>query len=161
EFASKYGPPTLKVLKGVGGVLKDMAAFGMSVVKFLWEYKEVIAVVLVGLLTYKTAVVATRVAETALALWRGRHLIVMYAVTVAQRAHTAPMKANGPGLVITAITLLVAGLVLAYKKSDTFRAVVNKAWASIKTGLAAAWSYIKPVLSAFADFLGKIIPPVL
>lgn len=48
------------------------------------------------------------------------------AMTVAQRALNVAMRANPIGLIITALTLLVGGLVLAYNKSDTFRSLVNR-----------------------------------
>jgi hypothetical protein len=45
--------------------------------------------------------------------------------TIAQKIFNAAMRANPIGLIITAIALLVAGLVLAYKKSETFRRIVD------------------------------------
>lgn len=70
------------------------------------------------------------------------------AQAAAQRVLNLAMKANPIGLIITAITLLVAGLVLAYKKSDTFRAIVQKAgeigakaigWIVDKVGDLVGW----------------------
>jgi phage-related protein len=61
------------------------------------------------------------------------------ATTAAQKAMTAgqwalnvAMRANPIGLVITAITLLVAGFIYAYKKSETFRNIVNGALGAVK-----------------------------
>lgn len=67
----------------------------------------------------------------------------------------------GPvGLIVTGLAALTAGLVYAYKHSETFRNIVDGAWDSVKgLGLAIwdigkkylpiAWDYIKD----FADFL--------
>lgn len=52
--------------------------------------------------------------------------VVTKVSTVAQRALNLVMRANPIGLVVTALALLVGGLILAYKKSETFRAIVNK-----------------------------------
>lgn len=154
DLGSKYGPKVASVLGDVAGALQGTAKFLGRVVKFAWDYKDVLAVLAVGLLAYKGHLIATRVAETALALWRGRQLIAMYAVTVAQGAMNAVMAANPISLVIIALTALGAGLVIAYKKSETFRNIVNGTWAAIKAGLSAAWSFIQPILSSFADWVG-------
>jgi phage-related protein len=54
------------------------------------------------------------------------------ASAAAQRILNAAMKANTLGLIIVGITLLVAGFVLAYKKSETFRRIVNGALGAVK-----------------------------
>ncbi|MEB7779266.1 peptidoglycan DD-metalloendopeptidase family protein [Mammaliicoccus fleurettii] len=49
-----------------------------------------------------------------------------------------------------AIAALVGGFVLAYKHSETFRNVVNKAFDSVKNGITVVVNYVKPMLmSAF------------
>lgn len=58
-------------------------------------------------------------------------------VTTAQWALNAAMRANPIGLVITALTLLVGGFILAYKKSETFRAIVNGALGGVKVAMGA------------------------
>ena len=69
------------------------------------------------------------------------------AITAAQWLLNAAMSANPIGLVVIALTALVGGLVLAYNKSETFRAIVTAAWEGIKNAAAAAWSgFIKPAL---------------
>jgi len=55
-----------------------------------------------------------------------------YAMAVGQRVLNAAMKANPIGLVITALTLLVGGLIYAYRKSETFRNIVNGAFGAVK-----------------------------
>ncbi|HSX66675.1 hypothetical protein [Nocardioides sp.] len=60
------------------------------------------------------------------------------AVGVAVRFATGPF-----GLVMLAIAAVVAIMVVAYKRSDTFRAIVDKAFAAIKRGAALLWAGIK------------------
>lgn len=52
--------------------------------------------------------------------------------TVAQKLMNAAMKANLIGIIITGLTLLVGGFILAYKKSETFRNIVNGALGAVK-----------------------------
>ena len=74
------------------------------------------------------------------------------------------MKANPIGLVVTAIGLLVAGLILAYNNSETFRNILDKVFGVVKKvvdflrpigaayfdGLKLAFNAIKTVLSGYA-----------
>jgi TP901 family phage tail tape measure protein len=64
--------------------------------------------------------------------------------TVAQNALNTALRANPIGLVITVLALLAAGLVTAYKNSETFRGIVNGVWAALKVGL----STLSPITSA-------------
>ena len=53
-------------------------------------------------------------------------------LAVAQVGLNAVLKANPIGLVVAALAALAAGLVTAYKTSETFRNAVNSAFASVK-----------------------------
>lgn len=55
----------------------------------------------------------------------------------AMKALNLVLRANPIGLVITAIGLLVAGLVIAYKKSETFRRIVDGAFRAVAS--AGEW----------------------
>src|SRR5699024_6536892 len=80
---------------------------------------------------------------------------VTRAMAIAQRLFNNALRANPIGIVITALALLGAGMVLAYKKSETFRRIVNAAWASIKKAASAtvgwfrntAWPWMKAVFT--------------
>lgn len=93
------------------------------------------------------AMLATRAATLAV---RGATMAWM----AAQWLLNAALTANPIGLIIAAIALLVAGVVIAYKKSDTFRAIVDGLWASIKV----AWSWVTKIVGAVADFYLKWTP---
>lgn len=56
-------------------------------------------------------------------------------MALAQKALNLAMRMNPIGLVITALLLLGTGLVLAYKKSATFRAIVQGAFAGVKVAM--------------------------
>lgn len=77
----------------------------------------------------------------------------------AQVAFNLALRANPIGLVVTAIALLIAGLVLAYKKSATFRSIVNSvkdagvsAFREIGSWITKAINLVKDVI----DWISKI-----
>src|SRR5690554_2501636 len=73
--------------------------------------------------------------------------IASNAWAVAQWALNAAMSANPIGLIVVAIAALVAGLVLAYKKSETFRNIVHGALNAV--GAAATWLWEKAIKPAW------------
>jgi phage-related protein len=58
------------------------------------------------------------------------------------------MAANPITLVILAIVALVAIFVLAWKNSETFRAIVTGAWEAIKTASVAVFNFLKGFIHA-------------
>ena len=66
------------------------------------------------------------------------------------------LVANPIGLTVLGIVALGTALVVAYKKSETFRNIVNGAFSAIVTGVTAVWNGIKtflqPVIKAITDF---------
>ncbi|AYR03174.1 tape measure protein [Gordonia phage Octobien14] len=72
---------------------------------------------------------------------------------VAQRVLNAAMSANPVGIVITLLAALVAGLIYAYKNSETFRNIVQGAWEGIKVAAQFCWEVLKSVFG----FLGEVI----
>lgn len=86
-----------------------------------------------GLLKYAAS---TRIVTALTKTWTA----VTWLLTAAQTALTGPI-----GLTILAVGLLTAGFVIAYKKSETFRDVVNGAWNVVKSGGGKMWGALKPV----------------
>ncbi|SDL32934.1 phage tail tape measure protein [Streptomyces indicus] len=76
---------------------------------------------------------------------------------VAQGILNAVMSANPVGLIIVGILALGAALVVAYQKSETFRAIVQGAWQGIQTAASVAWnSFLKPALSGIWSALQAV-----
>lgn len=73
----------------------------------------------------------------ALGVWAVNAAAKAYAAT--QAALNIVMSANPIALVVLAIAGLVAGIVIAYKKSETFRNAVNGVWGALKT----AFTWVK------------------
>jgi len=68
----------------------------------------------------------------------------------------AAMEANPIGLVVVAIAALVAGVILAYKHSDTFRTIVQKAGQVAVDAFHAVVDAVGPVVRIIRDVLGPI-----
>lgn len=76
--------------------------------------------------------------------------------TVAQRGLNTAMKANVIGIVVVALALLVAGLVIAYKKSDTFREIVDRAFAVVKGAATTMRDAVVGALEAIEATVGAV-----
>src|SRR5664279_381886 len=71
------------------------------------------------------------------------------------------LAANPVVLIIIAIAALAAGLVIAYKKSETFRDIVDAVWAKVQSVISYAWkNIIKPVFDALNDFTQDHLIPI-
>jgi hypothetical protein len=118
--------------------------------------------------------VAFRVAIVALNVVQGIIRAATVAWTAMQWLLNAALTANPIGLVVVAIGLLIAGLVTAYKKSETFRNIVDSVARVIKTvavgafrqlssavgwvidKLQTVWNKIKAVKDVISNGLGAI-----
>lgn len=88
------------------------------------------------------AALGTRLGLAALAIQTAVTSGVMKAAAAAQWLLNAAMTANPIGLVVLAIAALVAAFVIAYKKSETFRDIVNKVFGAIKNAVTTAVSFV-------------------
>lgn len=82
------------------------------------------------------ATIAKTVAEKAGAVGSG-------IMTAAQWALNAALSANPVALIVIGLIALVAVIILAYKKSDTFRAIVNAAFSSIAKTVSFVVDFIR------------------
>jgi hypothetical protein len=71
---------------------------------------------------------------------------VTKAWTAVQAALDVVLSANPIGLIIVALAGLAAGLVIAYKKSQTFRNIVNGTWNAIKSVAETVFPIIKKMM---------------
>lgn len=83
---------------------------------------------LISMAAQKVAMVATRVATLAYA--------------AAQWVLNAAMAANPIGLIIIAVIALVAGIVLLWRNSETFRKIVTAVWNAVWGAIKAAFDWI-------------------
>ena len=80
-------------------------------------------------------------------------------LAVAQAALNAVMKANTVGIVVSAVAALAAGLVTAYKTSETFRSFVGGAFQFVaniaQSAIGAAIGWLDKLSYKLNRFLGK------
>jgi TP901 family phage tail tape measure protein len=94
----------------------------------------------------------TRVWTATTAAWAA----ITGAATGAQAAFNAVLLANPIGVVVIAIAALVAGLVIAYKESESFRNIVNSVWETIKGAAAAIGEAVTALVTFATELPGKI-----
>lgn len=81
-------------------------------------------------------------------------------MAVAQRALNLAQRASPIGLIITAVLLLAGALVLAYKRSSTFRAIVQGAMNAAKAAVdrvKSAFSGLGPLVSKIMKVIGAVV----
>lgn len=98
----------------------------------------------------------------------GKQGLIVRAATLAwagaQWVLNAALSANPLTLIVLAVIALIAVFIIAYKKSETFRKIVQAAFAGIKAaavavarGAAAAWDALKTALLAVWDFIKNYV----
>lgn len=111
---------------------------------------------------FAAVVRAAELATLRTAIAQKASAVATKAWAAAQWLINAALTANPIGLVIVGLVALGAGLVLAYKKSETFRAIVQGAWKGIQIAASAvvtwfrvtAWPWLQ---QAFTWIGGKAI----
>lgn len=81
--------------------------------------------------------------------------------TASQWSLNAALTANPIGVVVLAIAALVAGFILAWKHSETFRNIVTGAFNAVKDAAIAVWDFIKVLPEKLMGVAGAIKDAVL
>jgi hypothetical protein len=79
--------------------------------------------------------------------------VLLRGLAIAQGALNIVMSANPIGLVVVGLAALTAGLIVAYKKSQTFRNIVQ---AVFRVTATAILSQISLIIGAFGSFFGVL-----
>lgn len=147
------------VFGGLLESLKNLASIALPLVIDAWNaFKEpltelirfLVAIAIPALVSitgwmaqHKTIVQSAAVAigaiVAAVKIWH----VVQRTAIVLQKIWNWEMKANPIGLVILAIVGLAAAFVYAYKHSETFRRIVNGAFASVKAVVVGVFNWFK------------------
>lgn len=77
--------------------------------------------------------------------------------SAAQAALNVVLNANPIGLVVVALAALVAGLVIAYNRSETFRAVVQRAFQAVRSVVVGAVTAVRAIVTSVFGFLAGAI----
>ena len=81
--------------------------------------------------------------------------VATLAWTAVQWLLNAALLANPIVLIVVGILLLVGALILAYKKSETFRKIVDAAFRAVADAAKWLWDWIKKLAAVVGDALGK------
>lgn len=131
-----------KVVPAVRGFGDGLAAGARWIKEYgLWFTPLIAGVATLGTLLYAGAAAAA-VNTAATATWAsvtGAATVVTNAFKAAQMALRVVWLSNPIFLVIAGIVALGVALVVAYKKSETFRAIVQGAWSGIRAGWDWLW----------------------
>jgi hypothetical protein len=111
-----------------------------------------------------TMVLAWKAWQTAIKVWEG----ITKAAIAVQAAFNVVMDANPIALVVIAIAGLAAGLVYAYKNSETFRTIVKDAlhvvevaFYAVSTAAQAAFGWIKDHWKLLVQIIGLPFEPLV
>ncbi len=153
NLSAKFGQSLLPVMNAYQSVVK-------SAMGFLGEHttatKAAVAVVAAlagavlaaraGMAVYQAGVVAVRAATAA--------------YTAVQWLLNAAFAASGIGLLIIGIAALVAGVIIAYNKSDTFREALQALWGVVRNSplglLISNFGEIVEKVKSAVEWIGKI-----
>lgn len=130
EVQETVGSKLVPILTKLAGVL-------LTVIEFVQTNSSVIGP-LVAILGTLVAVVFTIIQ-------------VQKAWTAVQAALNFVMSANPIALVVIAVAALVAGVILAYKHSETFRNIVAGAFAAVKSAAQAMWDLLKAAFAGIGN----------
>lgn len=128
---------------------------GLKIVEWAGENQKALQI-LVGVVAAFSA--AILVANVAMKAYVAAQTAIKVATTIwtgVQWLLNAALTANPIGLVIAAIALLIAGIVLAYKKSDTFRELVDGLWRILKGSVVVAFEAVSKAISVLVGWLQK------
>lgn len=154
------GDLTGKLNTGLGPAFDAAGDAAKGATKFLREHKTIAAIlagIIAGLIVVTAAHAAVLAVSAAggMAAWLKSTKVVTLATKVwaaTQWALNAALAANPIVLIVVALAALAVGLVLAYKKSETFRQVIHNAFAFVKRiAVAVGQFFTKKV----PEFFGK------
>lgn len=131
--------------KGFLPILQALVPMLKRVADFVAENTTAARALMVVVLAISGAILA---ANAALKLYAAGQLVVEAATktwTAVQWLLNAALDANPIALVVIAVAALTAGIILAYQKSDTFRAAVDKLFDLLKDGVRL---YFTPLTTA-------------
>ncbi|QIN93605.1 tape measure protein [Gordonia phage DumpsterDude] len=171
------GPVLLGIFSGLVTAVTAVANGLSSMVRWISENKVEAGLLAVGLAgLFGPAILAGIAGASGKILGMLKNLRIVTAATklwaiatkvaaIAMRVLNLALVANPIGLIIVGLTALAAGLVMLYKRSETFRNIVTGAWNAIKGAAMAvvnwfrdtAWPWLQKVWDGIADGVGKMI----
>ena len=168
KLQGDIGKALLPAVKAVSGFISNQFIPAMrSLGKFIKDNADILAALTIALgaayiamKVYRGMVVITAIASqvyaVATTLMRGAQLASIAStngLAASMLALNAAMRANPIGIIVTALALVAAALVIAWKRSETFRnVVITVAQAALK-----AFAAIVPIIGKVAEAVLKVV----
>ncbi len=128
--------------------LNAFASVANTVFGFLAEHTTTTQILAGVIGTLAVGVLALNVAQKAWAVGTGLVTAATAAWTAVQWLLNVALTAIPIGIVVVAIAALVAGLILAWQHSETFRAIVTGAFDAVKAAAAAVATFLTEKIPA-------------
>lgn len=164
EYVRTNGPLLISVIGKVGGAL---IAIGTAVAPLGAKLLAVVGAVAPMIANFAQAhpmliqvAVGVLAASSALAAFAGpaaKIIGLIRIVSTVLRALWLVLAANPIGIVIAIIALLVVGFIQAYKKSETFRNIVDGALSGVGKAFSALWDVAKSVFGWITDAWNALV----
>ena len=142
--------PLTKAFEALGKFIGDkvvpaVAAFGGWLVKYQGWLIPIAGGVLAIVAAFKLYSLYVRIVAAVTKAW-----------TAVQAAFNAVMNMNPIGLIVLAVIGLVAAFVIAYKRSEKFRSVVDGAFRAIKNVVMGVINFLKPFITTAFSVLKTV-----
>lgn len=145
-----------------------LLAKGNEFLTFLTQHSTAVGVVLAVVGALAAGVLVLSAASTIYTGVLAAQKIALGISTAAQWLFNAAMTANPIGLIVVGVALLIAGFVLLYRHSETFRNVLAAigaagvaVWGFIKAAAVAVWSAIVAVVRTQLAIVGAVLRAVV
>ena len=183
ELLTEFGPDIEDAIESIGKTLKDdIIPAVKDVINWVKRNKTMLLTTLGSLAAGLVALNVVHVISGLVTAFKA-FKAAQEGATVAQWLLNAAMSANPIGLVVAAITALVAAFVILWNKSEAFReffigmweaiketvgdiceaigGFFSDLWEGIETGATAAWEWISDVFTGAAKWFDeKVIEPI-
>jgi phage-related minor tail protein len=116
-------------------------------------FAPILGGIITAFATYQIGLKIAMAAQTAWAVLTRGHIILMNAFRAATLLLNSAFLANPFVLIVALLAGLGVALTMAYQKSETFRNIVNKAWAGIKTAAQAVFNWFTVTVPAWVQSL--------
>lgn len=149
----KIQPTLARIKEGVGFAFQAIG----TAVKLAVEHLDVLAPALLGVVAGFTAFnIITKVTA----------MVGLFAATVGNActmvtALNLVLRKNPIVVVAIAIGLLVGAVMIAYNKSEKFRAIINDLWARMKTMAEGLMTKLKPAFESLSNYFQSDLMPVI
>jgi HPt (histidine-containing phosphotransfer) domain-containing protein len=148
ELQETLGAALIPVIEALMPLLRGAASLAAANTTAIKVLVGIVASLAAGILIANGVMKAYAAVQTLIKVATAAWSVAQYALNVA-------LTANPIGLIIVAVAALTAGVIIAYKKSETFREIVDRLW-----GVFKRYTVLGQVISHF-DSIRAVIERVV